>query len=220
MRLLLGLAILFGGAAGALAYLVAPDPVRLVAGASAPDGRRIIRIDFEGSVFEVPEGLIARVKRGTFGPVRQLDLVAPWPYDPEKPPTVGEAEHLKEWLLIQFEPEDGRLGSRERFEKVFVHYFSGPPSRADAGLVQYDFAPDSPYAEMQLFVDRQANPPVFLRCDLKPSSLGPVLCERRYKLTDRIYLRYRFDRDWLARWIEVDSQVGEIVRQVLRRPGA
>ncbi len=207
---------LFGLAAGGLAYYFVPEPATLIAKAGADDdGSRIVRVAFEDGAFEVPAGLLARVKRAAFGPVEQLDLIVPWPFDGERIPTVAESQSLKSWLLLQFEPNDGRLNSRERFEKIFVHYFTGPPVPADAGLIQYDFKPDSPYAGIQLFVDRQANPPVYLRCDIAPSSLGPRLCERRFRLTERLYLRYRFDRDLLSRWVEVDQQVKSIVERVL-----
>lgn len=217
-RLVVAGAVILGVASGALAYRLVPEPARyMTGGAERGDGRRIVRIAFEGSAFEVPEGLLARVKRTPFGPVQQLDLITPWPYDPANPPTLADSRRLADWVLVQFERNDGRLSSPERFEKIYSHYFKDAPVRAGPELIQYDFAADSPYAGMQLFVDRQASPPVFLRCETKASSLGPVLCERRYRITDRLYVRYRFDRALIDRWTDVDRQVAQIVEQVLRR---
>ncbi|MGE0211862.1 MAG: hypothetical protein AB7S41_09230 [Parvibaculaceae bacterium] len=217
-RLVLASAILLALASGALAYFVAPDPINLWTRLTSEKSEaRLVRLDFEGTTFEVPDGMIARVKRRTFGPVQQIDLVAPWPFDPGKPPSAADSRRVREWTLLQFEPVDARLSQRERFERIYVHYFSGPPVAASAGLVQYDFTPKSPYADMQLFVDRQADPPVFLNCDTKPSSLGPVLCERRMKVTDRITLRYRFPRDMLERWVEVDKEVKSILDHIVKR---
>jgi len=217
-RLVLAVVTLLALGGGALAYFVVPDPVHLWTRLTSEKiEARWMRVDFEGSSFEIPEGMVARIKRRTFGPVQQIDLIAPWPFDPDKIPHADEIKRLKEWTLLQFEPSDDRISQRERFERIYVNYFAGPPIAASAGLVQYDFTPNSPYADMQLFVDRQADPPVFLSCDTKPSSLGPVLCERRIELTDRITLRYRFRRDLLERWVEVDRQVKAVLDHILRR---
>lgn len=215
-RLVLATAILLALGGGALAYFVVPDPVHLWTTLTTEKTEtRLVRIEFEGSTFEVPEGMVARVKHRTFGPVQQMDLIAPRPFDPDRIP--DDAKRLRNWTLLQFEPVDGRISQKERFERIYVNYFAGPPVAAMAGLVQYDFAPKSPYADMQLFVDRQADPPVFLSCDVKPSSLGPVLCERRMKVTDRITLRYRFPRDMLERWVEVDKDVKTVLDRILKR---
>lgn len=210
------LAMFLTVAAGILAWFIVPDPSLLFARSVEPESERLTRIEFEDSQFVVPQGLVARIQRRTLGPVQQVDLLVPWPYDPRKPVIDEESRRSGGWILLQFEPDDGRLTANERFEKIFAHYFSGPPQSAAPGLIQYEFANDSPYAGMQLFVDRRAEPPVFLRCDTEPSSLGPVLCERRIRISKRIYLRYRFGRELLDRWLEVDRQVQHVIERIWR----
>jgi hypothetical protein len=205
-----------------LAYYFIPGPgilLNLEGGDRHPQNR-LIQISFAGEEFYVPASILKRVKRRMFGSVEQIDVQIPWPYDHLAviSGTVQQTADIRDWVLITLVPKANRKPPDARFATTDKYYFAGPPVQQASGLWRYDYRADSPYRDLQLFVDKpEAGPPVVIRCDLQASSLGPILCEREVMASSLITARIRFARTHLEDWREIEKVAGSVMRALLRR---
>jgi hypothetical protein len=212
----LSMLMVLGG--GILAFYFVPNPELLLRrGGDSLSGRRLVHLALEGGELVVPYGILARVKRRTLGSIVQVDLQVPWPYEPAKlPASPEEARDLGDWIILSFEPGPPLLDPPERLEKIYTVYFAGPPAAGPGGLKRHAFAADSPYADLELFVSPDDRDPVIIRCDLKPSSLGPILCEARISVSDQLMMRYRFAQPHLGEWRRIDALARSLLTQFYR----
>jgi len=201
------LSVLVVLASAILAFYFFPSPELLLPHHDEPgNGRRLVHIAMDDGELVVPAGVVARIKRRTLGSVKKVDLQVPWPYDVNRLPNSPEqARDLKDWVILTFEPRDKLIAPAERFQKIYKVYFDGEPVPGPAGLKRYRFKPNSPYADLELFVSSDPNQPALIRCDLKPSSLGPILCEARVPVSDATMMRYRFAETHLDQWRQIDA---------------
>lgn len=201
------LSVLVVLASAILAFYFFPSPELLLPRRDeAGSGQRLVHIALSDGELVVPVGAVARIKRRTLGSVAQVDLQVPWPYDVKRlPDSPEQARDLKDWIILTFEPRDKLIAPDERFAKIYKVYFDGEPLPGPAGLKRYRFKPNSPYADLELFVSSDPNQPALIRCDLKPSSLGPILCEARVPVSDATMMRYRFAQTHLDQWRQIDA---------------
>jgi hypothetical protein len=212
--------VTFAGAI--LAYYFLPNPDLLFASSkqNSPPRNRLVQISMADSVFYVPVSILKRVKRRVFGTVEQIDVQIPWPYDHLAviSGTVEDTADFGDWVLITLMPRPDRVAPDQRFSTVDKYYLAAPPSRTASGLLKYDYKPNSPYQDLQLFVDTRAGRNLaVIRCDLKASSLGPILCERELSISDAITARIRFARTHLEDWQQIERIAANIIRALLRR---
>jgi hypothetical protein len=214
--------VTFAGAI--LAYYFIPNPDLLFGSArqdrdSVP-GNRLVQISMLDSVFYVPLSILKRVKRRVFGTVEQIDVEIPWPYDHLAviSGTVENTSDFSDWVLITLVPRPDRVPFDQRFLTLDKYYLAGAPTKTAHGLLKYDYKPDSPYSDLQLFVDtRVGKYPAVIRCDLKASSLGPILCERELFITRAITARVRFARTHLEDWRHIEGIATNVIRALMRR---
>jgi hypothetical protein len=214
--------VTFAGAI--LAYYFIPNPDLLLQSGrqdrnSAPRNR-LVQISMLDSVFFVPVSILKRVKRRVFGTVEQIDVQIPWPYDHLAviSGTVEDTADFGDWVLITLIPRPARVPFDQRFLTVDKYYLAGPPTKKANGLLKYDYKPGSPYRDLQLFVDdRVGKNPAVIRCDLKASSLGPILCERELSVTRAVTARIRFARTHLEDWQRIEGVSTNVIRALMRR---
>lgn len=207
-----------------LAYYFIPNP-DLLFQSSRQDGNsvprnRLVQISMLDSVFFVPLSILKRVKRRVFGTVEQIDVQIPWPYDHLAviSGTVEDTADFGDWVLVTLLPRPDRVPFDQRFLTVDKYYLAGPPTKTAHGLLKYDYKPGSPYRDLQLFVDdRVGKNPAVIRCDLKASSLGPILCERELPVTRVITARIRFARTHLEDWQRIEEISTNVIRALMRR---
>ena len=216
--LIMTLSVLVVLASAILAFYFFPSPELLMPMRGDRDsGNRQVRIALDDGELVVPYGIVARIDRRTLGSVQQVDLQVPWPYDASKLPTSpDEARDLADWIILTFEPRGKLIDPAERLRKIYKVYFAGPPTPGPGGLERYEFAANSPYADLELFVSNDPNQPALYRCDLKPSSLGPILCETRVPVSDAIMMRYRFAEPHLGEWRRIDALARALLLEYYR----
>jgi len=59
--------------------------------------------------------------------------------------------------------------------------------------------------------------PAVIRCDLKASNLGPILCERELPVTGAITARVRFARTHLEDWQRIEGISTSVIQALMRR---
>ncbi len=204
------------------AYYFLPNPDLLLgAGDNDPRKRKLLQVALADIELLVPSNLVARVKKRTLGGVHQLDLEISWPYDPnvKAPPPEEITDHSNQ-LLLTFLPKPLGPSEQERFAGIYRPYIAGRPTKMQAGLHRYVFATSSPYADIEYYIGKIGSSAVFLKCELRASSLGPKLCSNTLQASDKVSLRYHFARKHLADWREIDHTVRQLLLQIihLRQP--
>ena len=215
--LLFGLMIFMIIAGIVLAVLFIPNPSLLFAGRDAgPASSRIVETELAGTQLWLPERLVARIDRSLLRTVHRIDLQLPWPYDPAalnlgaKPAT-----DFSQSILLTLEPKEQQKSHEELLEPIYRVYFADREARGP-GLVMHRFRADAPYADSQLMVDYRESPPAAIRCDLKPSVLGPILCDRLLAVDGHVVARLRFARQHVQNWKAIDSTARQLIAEMLR----
>ncbi len=208
---LVALIIVVGGAIMTWLFLSDRDllfstPNR-AANADAPPA--LARYVFDTAELVAPTRLVTRIDKRTLGNVRKLDLLLPWPYQPGTVPALpATAREFDDWLILTFETTtEEQLSAEERYGEIYPVYFDGEPEQVSGNLLRYKFRQDSPYSDLTLYVANADSKQIIHRCDLKPSVLGPILCERAFKLAGNITLRLRFASKHLENWADIEKNV-------------
>ena len=205
-----------------LAFYFIPNPDLLLSSQrdQKPAGNRLVHLSFLGSDFYVPQSILKRAKRRMLGTVDQIDVQIPWPYDHLAviSGTVELTGDISDWVLLTFVANPERVPPDERVLTSDRYYFAGPGEKDSSGLLRYDFKPESPYRDLQLYVhEGETGSRRVIRCDLKASSLGPILCEREIAATEKITARIRFARTNLEDWQDIERISRGVIRALLRK---
>jgi hypothetical protein len=194
-----------------IAFYFLPNPALLLGGDTGPDSRRLVETTVGGVDFAVPETLAARIDRKLLGGAERINLQIPWPYDPAS----ARAEpDLARAMLLTIEPRAGQQTHEELFGPIYSVYLE--TGGADEGIAMRAFKPGAPYADSELAVDYRENPPAVSRCDLKPSLLGPVLCERLFPVEGGLMARLSFPKARIAEWKAMEEAAREAIAAARR----
>ena len=189
-----------------IAFYFLPNPALLLGGDADPDPTRRIETSVAGVAFAIPETLAARIDGKLLGGAERVDLQIPWPYDPAAPR--AEAD-LARAMLATIEPRGGQKTHEELYGPIYSVYLE--EGSASEGIVLRAFKPGAPYGDSELAVDFRESPPAVSRCDLKPSLLGPVLCERLFPLEGGLMARLSFPKAKLAEWKAMEAAARSVI---------
>lgn len=216
----LGLLAGFMLAAGVvIAVYFLPDPDLLFkADPHQPGPSRLVHYNFHDGELLVPSNLIARTKRSALGSLRQIDVQLPWPYRPDRvtrPPE--QLKDLEKFLLLSFEQRPAEHNGRQSLARIYSYYIAGKPVLTPQRMYRYQFRPDTPYGDLELYAARLGNQAIYIRCSKRASSLGPVLCESQIDLSPQVSVRYRFPRAQLGEWKDIRATVVGFTGQVFHQ---
>jgi len=173
----------------------------------------VIAVTLEGANFTLPETIVAKIDKPVLGEAKRIDLQVPWPFDRQQLNIVHALPtDLKDWVLITLEPRQGRTGLEERMVPIYSVYLD-PVEGQEAGLVLRRFKTDSPYSDSELLVAPTGE---IIRCDKKPSVLGPIICERFWPVSQGVMARVRFSRQRLAEWKDIDETAQILLKEFTR----
>jgi len=212
--LLFVLMTFFSLAGVVLAIYFVPNPSLLF---SRPEigapSTSVVVVTLEDTEFTLPETIVAKIDKPILGNATRIDLRLPWPFDRQLLNVVHALPaDLQNWVLVTLEPRQGRTGLEERMEPIYSVYLD-PAEGAEAGLVLRKFKPDSPYTDSELLVAPSGE---VIRCDKKPSVLGPIICERLWPLSQGVMARVRFSRQRLAEWKDMDETAQILLKEFTR----
>ena len=186
--LLLFAAMMFFSLAGVvLAIYFVPNPSLLFGRPEiGSPSNKVVVATLEDTKFTLPETIVANIDKPMLGNAKRIDLRLPWPFDRQQLNIVHALPtDLQNWVLITLEPRQGRTGLEERMDPIYSVYLD-PAEGQEAGLVLRKFKTDSPYTDSELLVAPSGE---VIRCDKKPSVLGPIICERFLPITQGVMAR-------------------------------
>ena len=212
--LLFACMVFFSLAGVVLAVYFVPNPSLLFGRPKiGSPSERMIEATLEDAKFTMPETIVANIDKPLLGKAKRIDLRLPWPFDRQQLNVVQALPtDMQNWVLITLEPREGRTGLEERVGPIYGVYLD-PAESQEAGLTLKKFKLDSPYTDSELLVAPTSE---VIRCDRKPSVLGPIICERFLPITQGVMARVRFSRQRLGEWKDIDETAQILLKELMR----
>lgn len=157
----------------------------------------------------IPSNMIrnGKVRRG--GPVERADLIMHWPE------LTGYSEALKDdfregaidapVIYATVAARDTPVDATGRLDTVYARFFTGKAIPGPDGLVGRALGPDSGYAGEIVFYAPSEPRPFVARCFADETPEMPATCIRDIHFGNSLALVYRFNRDLLAEWRDLDA---------------
>ena len=192
--------------------------------ANAGTASKVFPVDFAGEALVISGHNVRRIERGTHGGVEQLELAMAWP--PGNNALIASTggtsapRDLRDAVFLTLKRRPNRIAAAERLHGIYPYYFETGPADTDHGLKMYRFKPNSPYAGQFLYVGALDDTWTTMRCDVTDSDLMPAMCRREMHLWDDVTVTYRFHRDHLANWKELDVAVKAFLANARQQHGS
>lgn len=194
-----------------------------IAMAGHTDDTRQYEVVIGNNVLMAPANSIRFERQRVSGVAQRLDLYLRWPqldgYSREASSAFNHSDGGKSIVFLSFEPQMMSRGMSGRFEPIYRSLIVDPPMQSVEGVDLYAFSEKSGYLNEELAVARRAgDDPFVARCLTGVSaqeSLAP--CERDMLIGDGLSLSYRFPRELLGQWQELDTAIHTKATALLRR---
>lgn len=178
------------------------------------DDRTLYEVVIGNDVIVAPANTIRFERARRNGVAARLDLYLRWPdlagYDETARDDFNHAGGSRKILFLSFEE---RMISRDmggRFDPIYRSLILWPGREGPAGIRLFPFRPNTGYVNEELAVaDRPGQEPFVARClsgAAAEESLAP--CERDVHVGENLSLSYRFPRELLGQWREMDEAIG------------
>lgn len=174
------------------------------------------------NVISAPANTIRFERARRHGIAQRLDLYLRWPemqgYTELARDDFNHAGGSKRIVFLTFEE---RMMSRDmsgRFAPIYSAMIARPGTEGPAGLTLYAFDQKSGYLNEVLAVgERPGQEPFVARC-LDGASAGESLapCERDIHVGDNLSLSYRFPKELLANWRDLETEVMKASARMLK----
>ncbi len=180
-----------------------------------PEPQENVRIG--GKLYRVPGNYVRAVKEAEENQGSEIAIHALLPdLDPYSARNWEEFEDYganSSLLVIYLSGPGLTVGSEERMSRVYKGFLSsGAPWLSSFNLEHYTFRAGTLYADQDLFVGRDDSDRLALFLCFREGPLVPSPgCSRTVLLDDKVMLTYRFRRNHMARWRELDSKVRHFV---------
>lgn len=195
---------------------------RTIALAGHTDDRTVHEIVIGNNVLAVPANAIRFDKARHDGVASRLDIYLRWPdmegYTATARDDFNNGGASRRILFVSFEQ---RMMSRDmsgRFAPIYSSLIKLPGTPGPGGLMLYEFTEKSGYMNEVLAVaTRPGMDPFVARClsgQSAEESLAP--CERDIHLGDDLSLSYRFPREFLGNWPELEAGINAKAAQYLK----
>jgi hypothetical protein len=189
------------------------------------DNATLREIVIGNNVISAPANMIRFERARRDGVAQRLDLYMRWPdLDGYSDAARADFNHAKNARRIIFVSFEERMMSRDmsgRLQPIYASMVVRPAVAGPAGIALYEFSEQSGYLNEVLAVaDRPGAEPFVARCLSGTSaneSLAP--CERDIHIGDDLSLSYRFPRELLGRWRELDDAIRRKAADMIRTGG-
>lgn len=210
-----------------LYHYVGPDVEELQGNKPRPTiSDEIVQLAIGETTFNVPANYTVFPRARRPGDRDSVILYASWPrmegYVPARRSDFVENAFNSRRIDITIRKKGTPFTEEQRLEILYfpnVNEREGAPY--DFGLTRYSFkkggalesAPASGYANKELLIARDESGDVAaLFCyQGKKDDVVPPECYREFDFNDRVSVKYRFKRAYLAEWQRIDSRVHEFV---------
>lgn len=214
------LTLFFASAGIILALYFAPDPDLLFGDPERPpDFDKLAHVEMSDGIHEIlsPHAYVRNIRRSFLGPVEQVDLRVPWPFEPYTVNTGENAERFDRALDISFDHRLSASTQEERLEMIYPAYVEGQPEVLESGLTRHRFYPDSAYGGFSAYAGEIDGEPIVFLCANGDTTYGPQLCERQIVIGDSLVARYRFHHTHVRDWQSIERTARALIEQFVMR---
>jgi len=166
------------------------------------------------NVLDLPANMIRFDKQRQNRVAERVDLYLHWPdmlgYQPAFLADFNGSGPEKRLLFLTFEPRATSEDMSGRYGPIYSTLTEGPGSKGRAGLTIQKFRADSGFVNEELVVspEQAGHAPFVARClDEESSKSNLASCQRDIFLGEDLQLTYRFPREMLADWEQLDRQI-------------
>ena len=187
---------------------------------SGADG--IFPVVLGNETFVVSGRYLRRIQRGDDGTAEQIELALPWPVDVgdilAETTEIDDETRVSRTVFLSIQRRDTIADSTERVERIYPHYLADEEPQAAFGLATRPFAQGTAYEGQQLLTTTLDDGAEFaLRCDIPQVDMMPSMCRRQFMVSDTYVVVYRYHRDHLSDWRDIDGMVSKVFDE-LRSP--
>lgn len=196
-----------------------------IAMAGYTDDASLREIVIGNDVVSAPANTIRFERARRDGVAPRLDLYLRWPsldgFSNEARDDFNNVSGRKTIVFVAFEQ---RMMSRDmsgRFAPIYDFLIEKPGRTGPAELTVYDFTEKSGYMNEQLMVaPRPGGDPYVARC-LRPEASEEALapCERDIQVGSDLSVTYRFSRELLPEWRNLDAEITRKVARMIKTAG-
>jgi hypothetical protein len=170
----------------------------------------------------IPANMIRsdRTRRG--GPVERADLALYWPtldgYTDDLADAFRNDGPDAPIIYATISTRDERLDATGRLDEVYSRFFIDKPLPGPAGLVGRKLKPESGYGGEIIYFMPSEPRPFVARCLAEATPEMPATCLRDVNFGRGLSVLYRFNRDLLADWRNLDAGMQKLVGGFLVGP--
>lgn len=170
--------------------------------------RSLLQIVIGNDVLDIPANFTRKASQREGETADRLDLVMLWPdgsgYSEERAPLFREEAGRTRRVLITLSKREMAQDMSERLNTVYRELFHGPAQDAGAGLQLQKLREGSGYDGEVLAVSSDGT--WVARCETDPDNKSAT-CMRDVHLGRSLTVRYRFARELLDNWREIEALV-------------
>ncbi len=166
------------------------------------------------TVLALPANMIRFDRQRRGGVAERVDIYLHWPdmqgYRPEFIQDFNGSGPEKRLLFVTFEPRAISQDMSDRYGPIYSTLTDGPGVKGPAGLTIQTLQTESGFVNEELIVSpqRAGKAPFVARClDIETSRNNLASCQRDIFVGEDLQLTYRFPREMLNDWQQIDLQM-------------
>lgn len=169
--------------------------------------------------FQIPENYTRYPSQRGGGRISSIDMHALLPnlepYSSERQDRFADNSAASDVVYFSLGESAAPLNSARRLKDIYSKYLeTTAPAEGPDGLQLFPFRPDSGYADQDLLVGKDAESRMLLLlCDRQTPLIESPNCSRSLLLGPNLELTYRYKRDHLDDWREIDTALSELVAE-------
>ena len=178
------------------------------------DARTTYRIRIGDDALSVPANMIRFETARRDGEAKRVDLYVHWPdmqgYTLAARDDFDNRSGVKRILFMTVKERDMSRDMSGRFDPIYSGLVERPGTAGPSGITFYRFNGQSGYLNEELAVAPRPgqDTPFVARCLYQAASVNALAdCERDIQFGENLQLRYRFPRELIDQWSDIDRAV-------------
>jgi hypothetical protein len=183
--------------------------------------RTPVALTVAGHRLLVPANMLRTAASRRGGNVEQADLVVHWPdldgYTPRAAADFMTGDPRAPIVYVTIRGQESPLDATARLDTVYARFFTGKPVAGPTGLVGRALSADSGFGGEVVYFLPAAAQPFAARCFATETPEVPATCLRDINFGGDLTILFRFDRNLLGQWQQLEAGMRRLAANVLVR---
>ena len=178
-----------------------------------------VQIIVSNDVLHIPANMIRFENQRNALTLQAVDLAVTWPkmagYTAQTKSMFEGQQDGKSLIFITLQKRRMKLDMSSRLEPIYRKLLKAPAENGPSGLQLWSLDPEAGYRQEQLAISTEpASAPWVARCQIVTNE-NPGTCLRDIHFGRSISARYRFSREFLPQWRELEASVKKLTAEFL-----